>query len=452
MSDQTIFFSYSRDDSEFVLTLAKNLRKAGANIWLDQLDIKPGTRWDKSIETALEESKTLLVILSKSSVASTNVMDEVSYALEEKKTVVPVLLEDCDIPFRLRRLQFADFTSDQNKGLKTLAEALHLDGSVANKLTDSSLENIELSQKEVEEGKRIKQEVEAKKSEVIETVKKSAEPVAKAVTEPISTPTNPKSKLPLIIGGAIVVIAIVGFLLKDTIFPDKDKQAWEMAMEKDTQTEYDFYIRTNPNGKFLLAAKDSITSKEEQAITNADNKAWAEAGAKNTVDAYNKYLKDFSRGIHIVEANSRIQKLETYALEVTKDKNAWEAAEADGSVNVLASYITNSNVLRNFKDEAIAKINEVGKEGWLYYGKKNGDKMDNEDFDLDYRVGENVEKDMIPQAGDILVVKKGFRTYNRVGATQAEGATGRAVKVGKKVLLIDTEERGSAIFAKVKHD
>ena len=43
MPDEPIFFSYSRTDSEFVLKLAKDLRKAGANIWLDQLDIKAGS-------------------------------------------------------------------------------------------------------------------------------------------------------------------------------------------------------------------------------------------------------------------------------------------------------------------------------------------------------------------------------------------------------------------------
>lgn len=138
MSEKTIFFSYSRDNSDFVLNLAKELREAGAKVWLDQLDIKPGTRWDKSIETALKESSTLLVVLSKSSVASHNVMDEVSYALEEGKTVVPVLLEDCEIPFRLRRLQFADFTTSHKTGKETLSKALNLGEDVKSKLVSES--------------------------------------------------------------------------------------------------------------------------------------------------------------------------------------------------------------------------------------------------------------------------------------------------------------------------
>ena len=40
------FFSYAREDSEFVLKLAKELRAVGVNLWLDQLDILGGQRWD----------------------------------------------------------------------------------------------------------------------------------------------------------------------------------------------------------------------------------------------------------------------------------------------------------------------------------------------------------------------------------------------------------------------
>jgi hypothetical protein len=83
------FFSYSREDSHFALRLAGDLKEAGARVWLDQLDIAPGQRWDRAVEDALANCGSMLVILSPASVDSTNVMDEVSFALEEKKTVIP---------------------------------------------------------------------------------------------------------------------------------------------------------------------------------------------------------------------------------------------------------------------------------------------------------------------------------------------------------------------------
>ena len=56
MSTQKIFFSYSRADSPFALTLAKDLREAGADIWIDQLDIPAGSHWDAAVEKALYSS------------------------------------------------------------------------------------------------------------------------------------------------------------------------------------------------------------------------------------------------------------------------------------------------------------------------------------------------------------------------------------------------------------
>jgi hypothetical protein len=118
------FFSYARDDSKFALRLGEDLRAAGVSIWLDQLDIEPGQRWDRAVQSALVSCPRMLVVLSPSSVESDNVMDEVSFALEKKKTVIPVLWRDCEIPFRLRRVQYIDCRVEYDRGLKRLLDTL----------------------------------------------------------------------------------------------------------------------------------------------------------------------------------------------------------------------------------------------------------------------------------------------------------------------------------------
>jgi uncharacterized protein YecT (DUF1311 family) len=125
------FFSYSRHDSEFTLKLAGDLKSAGANVWLDQLDIAPGQRWDRSVEDALNRCPRMLVVLSESSVDSTNVLDEVSFALERQKTVIPILYRDCVIPFRVRRIQYIDFRTDYAHGLKELLKTLGVEQSAS---------------------------------------------------------------------------------------------------------------------------------------------------------------------------------------------------------------------------------------------------------------------------------------------------------------------------------
>ena len=124
MSDNRTFVSYSRSDSQFAVKLASDLRANGASVWLDQLDIAPGARWDSSIEEALRRSARVIVVLSPKAVASQNVLDEVSFALDEGKTIVPVLVETCAVPMRLRRLQHVDFTPGYDAALGRLLGTL----------------------------------------------------------------------------------------------------------------------------------------------------------------------------------------------------------------------------------------------------------------------------------------------------------------------------------------
>jgi hypothetical protein len=124
MQQPYYFFSYSRKDSVFVKRLAMDLKNSNANVWLDQLDISPGSTWDDSVQNALNEAQGLIVILSNISVKSPNVMDEVSYALSRGKKVVPLMIEECQIPFRLARLQYVDFTKDYDSSFKQLIATL----------------------------------------------------------------------------------------------------------------------------------------------------------------------------------------------------------------------------------------------------------------------------------------------------------------------------------------
>jgi formylglycine-generating enzyme required for sulfatase activity len=91
---------------------------------MDQLDLRPGSHWDLEVERALSSCNEMIVILSPASVESSNVMDEVAFALDEGKTVIPVMYQQCKTPFRLRRLHRVDFQTDYNRGLQELLREL----------------------------------------------------------------------------------------------------------------------------------------------------------------------------------------------------------------------------------------------------------------------------------------------------------------------------------------
>jgi hypothetical protein len=119
-----LFVSYSREDAAFAERLATDLRTRGLNVWFDRLDIPTGAPWDIEVEAGLRASQGALVVLSPTSVASQNVMDEVSFALSEGKRILPVLHRPCAIPLRLARLQYVDFTRSYDDGLRRLIQDL----------------------------------------------------------------------------------------------------------------------------------------------------------------------------------------------------------------------------------------------------------------------------------------------------------------------------------------
>jgi hypothetical protein len=230
MGPETTFFSYARADSDFVLKLARDLRQAGADVWLDQLDIEAGNRWDLSVGEALKDSKKMLVILSPDSVSSNNVMDEVSFALEAGKTVIPILYKACDIPFRLRRVQHADFTINYDEALKNLLQALKLSKitSGLHEKNDSVRTSEEVKKSEKAEEEKLKAQAEARRQDEERILKEKAETerqeeerklkeqaeLLKRYNESISiTHANilkrKKYKIPLIIAGSIAFLVII---------------------------------------------------------------------------------------------------------------------------------------------------------------------------------------------------------------------------------------------------
>ena len=90
---------------------------------IDQIDIPPGDRCcDTAIEKALSScSNCVVVVLSRASVESANVLDEVSFALDERKRSCSVLMEKCPV-FRCDSVAPAviDFSCPARAGTRAL--------------------------------------------------------------------------------------------------------------------------------------------------------------------------------------------------------------------------------------------------------------------------------------------------------------------------------------------
>ena len=124
-----IFISYSHADKTFVDKLAAHLVKHDAHVWVDTWELNVGDSILNRVQEAIQESSALLIVLSKASVASEWCKKELNAGLmrelDEKKVIVlPVLVEDCEIPVFLREKMYADFRKNFDVGLKALVEAV----------------------------------------------------------------------------------------------------------------------------------------------------------------------------------------------------------------------------------------------------------------------------------------------------------------------------------------
>ncbi len=75
-----IFISYSSKDKESADQLTELLVSAGLSVWIDQSGIDAATSWSKEIVHAIDGCKAFVVLLSPNSIASENVVKEISFA------------------------------------------------------------------------------------------------------------------------------------------------------------------------------------------------------------------------------------------------------------------------------------------------------------------------------------------------------------------------------------
>ena len=126
-----IFVSYSRKDIGFARTLARDLEKAGYDVWWDLTDLRGGDDWLRVIPAAIESSEFILVVLSPNSVLSDWVKKEYTQALSLGKKIIPIMLTRSTVPFDLNTINYVDFTSDDYAAnLKNLLDAMGYTGKL----------------------------------------------------------------------------------------------------------------------------------------------------------------------------------------------------------------------------------------------------------------------------------------------------------------------------------
>jgi hypothetical protein len=125
-----VFLCHSSADKPDVRKLYNQLQDDGFDPWLDEENLIGGQDWDLEIRKEVRRADVVLVCLSQSSITKTGyVQKELKISLDAADErpegtifIIPLRLEECDIPERLRRWHAIDLYED--RGYERLVKAL----------------------------------------------------------------------------------------------------------------------------------------------------------------------------------------------------------------------------------------------------------------------------------------------------------------------------------------
>jgi hypothetical protein len=114
-----VFLCHSSGDGDQVRQLYLHLKEDGIRCWLDKEDLLPGHDWEYEISRAIDRSRYVLVCLSADSITKMGyvqteirkILDAADRQPEGTTFVIPVRLEACPMPERLKRWQSVDLFS-----------------------------------------------------------------------------------------------------------------------------------------------------------------------------------------------------------------------------------------------------------------------------------------------------------------------------------------------------
>ncbi len=136
------FICHSSKDQEFAKNLVVKLEENNIDCWIAPRNIAAGKKWAGEIMKALDQSKTLLFILSNHSNDSDQVLTELETAKDSKIPIIPIIIEDVNLSYAIKYfIRSHQWIDAQNA---TFAEVVsEVIQSVKEHLNDENTKNIE---------------------------------------------------------------------------------------------------------------------------------------------------------------------------------------------------------------------------------------------------------------------------------------------------------------------
>ncbi len=437
---------------------SNSLRDAGAKLWSDK-QILPGGHWDSSIETALESCSTFVVLISKASINSNNVMDEVSYALEENKKVIPILLEQCDLPFRLRRIQFIDLTQNPEKGMSLLKSTLNLTSTPSSSLT---YKGADIKSKTASEIKKTEENLESisKKSElkkdavtlnkIDESTKKDKETentvnlekeVIKEkivkdipkIEKPVLESKNEKSKNNIVKIAIPIVLIFCAYFVYSSI---NSSEKTENTINEEVINEEVLKDEVVKEEKVTIPKIDETSLVSEIEPIKTDSSEWNLVKNSKDIIEYKVHMRSFSECIHTKEANEIIKEL------VLKNEENEMFTKSNSSKKLL-KYINKYGKEGEYFENAIDSLDVYYKSsGFVQFSSSIGKLYFENMIDVDNK---------IPSKGDLIIANSRRNLHLSAWGTPNYHKVTYTTSVNEVFKVKNVQKTGSAYWVEVSY-
>lgn len=134
-----LFLSHTSTDKAFVDRLHDALVERGLTTWYDKQDITVGDSITGSVNQGIRRERYMIAVLSEAAARSRWVQEELNAALMRDIAstgtfLLPVLIEDCDLPPLLAHRAYADFRTSFDNGLSAIVTAVREDDEIRSRL------------------------------------------------------------------------------------------------------------------------------------------------------------------------------------------------------------------------------------------------------------------------------------------------------------------------------
>ncbi|NDY72837.1 hypothetical protein DO021_15150 [Desulfobacter hydrogenophilus] len=119
-----IFISYSNNDLDFVQKLLREIEQLPVYVLFDKHELNVGDPISQKISELVDESDYFLVVISKNSSESQWIEKELENAINKKKKILPVVIDETPVPKIISDLVYADFLESFDIGVSQITKAL----------------------------------------------------------------------------------------------------------------------------------------------------------------------------------------------------------------------------------------------------------------------------------------------------------------------------------------